>query len=717
MSSMPAGPPADVRAQELHHSAVVLDGRGRASAAEVVAALRELPGMVAVEYDAHAGTVALRYDAAVLSVGDLERTVGRLGGTLRVSPEQPTPLAPELGALAHLPLMARLTAACLTGVVLGSALEAWWPTLPWGVPHAFYALAYLTGGYFSVREAWRALRAHQFDVNFLMVAAALGAASIGYEREGAVLMFLFSLAGTLETYALGRTHQSIQALLDMAPKEATVERDGRELRVPVEELRVGDVVVVRPGGQIPADGRVVRGASSVNEASITGESLPVDKTPGDRVFAGTLNGQGLLAIEVSAPVHDSTLARIVELMRTAREQKARAQDFTDRVVGRYYAYAVVGITLVAILVPPFALGWSWTAAFYRAMTLMVVASPCALVISIPAAVLSALARSGRDGALFKGGAHLETAARVRVVVFDKTGTLTTGRFRVARVVPFGDRTEREVLRAAAAVEQGSEHPLAAAITAHARELGLVLPAVEEFEAMAGVGARARVDGVQLRVAKPARETLGPAALAALDALEADAHTVVVLSGSEPWGMIALADTVRPPAAGVVAALKERGYAVALLTGDNARAGAALGRRLGIDEVRAGLLPDGKVAAIRELRARYGPVAMVGDGVNDAPALAAADLGIAMGAAGTDAAIESADVLLMSDDVARIPPMFALAGAAQKVIRQNLVVAAAVVLVAMVLALVGILPLSLGVVVHEGSTLVVVANGLRLLAWR
>jgi Zn2+/Cd2+-exporting ATPase len=626
-------------------------------------------------------------------------------------------LPAELADLGHLPWMARLTALCLAALLAVWGIELLWPAAPGPLLAVLYLVAYLSGGFYSVRASWAILRKGQFDVNVLMVGAALGAAAIGYAHEGAVLMFLFSLAGTLQTYALGRTHRSIEALLDMTPKEATRERGGGEQRVPVEALAVGDVVVVRPGEQVPADGRVLSGASAVNEASITGESLPVDKAPGDRVFAGTLNGQGMLRVEVATPVEDSALARIVDLMRSAQQQKARSQDFTDRVVGRYYAYAVVAITLLAIVVPPLAMGWSWGAAFYRAMTLMVVASPCALVISIPAAVLSALARSGRDGALFKGGAHLEAAAGIRAVVFDKTGTLTYGRFRVARVVPFGGRSEVELLRAAAAVEHGSEHHLAKAIVARAVELGLDLLPATDFEALTGVGARATVEGRVVTVAKPARDALPPEAVAALDALEADAHTVVVVSAPEPSGMIAMADTIRPGASETVAALKARGIAVALLTGDNARAAAALGRRLGLDDVRAGLLPEGKVAAIRELRERYGPVAMVGDGVNDAPALAAADLGVAMGAAGTDVAIETADVLLMGDDVGRIPAVLGLATAARRVVRQNLAASAAVMMLAMLLALSGVLPLSLGVVVHEGSTLVVVANGLRLLAHR
>jgi Cd2+/Zn2+-exporting ATPase len=707
---------SDSPASERGPSSVALAPAG-ASAEAVLDALRARPGVVAASYDEPSRTLEVRFDAAVLSVGELERLVHGFGGRVRFTPRRAEAPAPELAEIAHLPAMVRLTAACLVALAAGWSIELLWPAAPAALVGALYAVSYLTGSYFSVREALKTLRDRRFDVNFLMIAAALGAAAVGYPKEGAVLMFLFALAGTLETYALGRTHQSIRALLDLTPEVATVERDGAHVQVPVEALRVGDVAVVRPGERIPADGRVLRGESSVDEATITGESLPADKAPGARVFAGTLNRQGLLAVEVLAGVGDSTVARIVELMRSAREQKARSQDFTDRVVGRYYTYAVVGLTLLAAVVPPLALGWTWTDAFYRAMTLMVVASPCALVISIPAAVLSALARSGRDGALFKGGAHLEAAAGVRAVVFDKTGTLTTGRFRVARVVPLGGRGEVEVLRAAAAVEQGSEHPLAQAIVAAARERGLALPAPERFEALTGVGARAWVDGKMVLVAKPRRDALPAAAIAELDGLEADAHTVVVLSNAAPWGLIALADTPRPRAVETVAALKERGYAVVMLTGDNARAAAAIGRRLGIDEVRAGLLPDGKVVAVRELRQRYGPVAMVGDGVNDAPALAAADLGVAMGAAGTDAAIESADVLLMSDDVSRLPALLGLAGAARVVIRQNLVVASLVMLAAVTLALVGVLPLSLGVVVHEGSTLVVVANGLRLLAHR
>jgi Cd2+/Zn2+-exporting ATPase len=552
---------------------------------------------------------------------------------------------------------------------------------------------------------------------------------------------------------MGRTHASVRALLDMAPKEADLYRDGQIVRVPVEDLEVGAVVLVRPGAQIPADGLVVKGESAVNEASITGESMPVEKRPGARAFAGTLNGQGALDVRVTTPVGDSTLARIVAVVREAREQKAQSQDFTDRVIGQYYAYAVVGITLLAILIPLLFLGWDLPTTLYRAMTLMVVASPCALVISIPAALLSALASAARGGVLFKGGRHLEAAARVKVVAFDKTGTLTTGRPGVVAIIPvgltderrttndertaapfvpgssslapaddqLGELTEAQVRLFAlgAAIERFSEHPLARAIVKGVEERGIPIPAADEFEALTGAGAHATVLGRRMRIGRPTLfGQLTPDVAIEVHAQETQGRTVVLLGDEVPWGLIAIADTVRPEAAAAVARLKSSGIErVVLLTGDNANVAHALGTALGVDEVRAELLPNEKVAAITELQQRYGPVAMVGDGVNDAPALATAALGVAMGAAGTDVALESADVLLMGDDLGRLPGALDLARRARRIIRQNLVFAFTVIATLMLLTVVGNVALPLGVVGHEGSTLLVVANGLRLLVRR
>lgn len=654
-------------------------------------------------------------------------------------------LTNEEAEIAQLPWMIRLTVTCLVATILGwiSGIEAL--GLPPVVSWVLYAIAYASGGYYSIQDAWQTLKERQFDVNFLMIIAALGAAAIGEPREGAVLMFLFSLSNTLETYAMGRTHASIRALLDMAPKEADVYRNGQVVRVPVEDVQVNEVVLVRPGAQIPADGLVIKGESAVNEASITGESMPVEKRVGLRVFAGTLNGQGALDVRVTTAVGDSTLARIVQVVRDAREQKAQSQDFTDRVIGQYYAYAVVGITLLAIAIPLLFLGWDVPTTLYRAFTLMVVASPCALVISIPAALLSALASAARGGVLFKGGRHLEAAARVKVVAFDKTGTLTTGRPGVVALIPvggpgrlpdnlpclacyprphddeLGDLTPEQfrLLAVAAAIEHASEHPLARAIVKSAEEREVPIPEADDFEAQTGAGATATVCGRTLRIGRPALfGQLTPDIAIEIHAQETQGRTVVVIGDDEPWGLIAIADTVRPEAATAVAQLKAAGVEhVVLLTGDNTNVAHALGNALGVDEIRAELLPHQKVEAIKDLQQRYGPVAMVGDGVNDAPALATAALGVAMGAAGTDVALESADVLLMGDDLARLPAALNLARRARKIIRQNLAFAFAVMATLMVLAIVGNIALPLGVVGHEGSTLLVVANGLRLLVRR
>jgi Cd2+/Zn2+-exporting ATPase len=692
----------------------------------------------------------MRETQPALAVG---REIPGSGTQAAAPPPATTQLSDEEAEIAQLPWMIRLTVTCLVSTALGWLLSSERFQVPLYLPWALYVLAYVAGGFYSVQTAWETLKQRQFDVNFLMIIAAVGAALVGQPREGAILMFLFSLSNTLETYAMGRTHASIRALLDMAPKEAELYRDGALVRVPVEELLVGEVVLVRPGALVPADGVVVKGESAVNEASITGEAMPVEKRQGLRVFAGTFNGQGALDVRVTTAVGDSTLARIVAIVREAREQKAQSQDFTDRVIGQYYAYAVVGITLLAIIVPLLFFGWDLGKTLYRAMTLMVVASPCALVISIPAALLAALASAARSGVLFKGGRYLEVAARVTVVAFDKTGTLTTGRPGVVAIIPIGLSDERRrtkdegafspfvlrpssdvpmddhlgeltepqvwLLGAAAAIEQFSEHPLARAIVKAAQERGIAIAEADDFEALTGAGATATIGGLGLRIGRPALfEHLTPDVAIEVAAQESMGHTVVALGAEEPWGLIAIADTVRPEAEAAVRRLKQIGITrVVLLTGDNASVATALGSALGVDEVRAELLPHEKVAAIKELQERYGPVAMVGDGVNDAPALATAALGVAMGVAGTDVALENADVLLMADDLARFPGALAHARRARTIIRQNLAFAFGVMSILMLLTIFGNIALPLGVVGHEGSTLIVVANGLRLLVRR
>jgi Zn2+/Cd2+-exporting ATPase len=646
-------------------------------------------------------------------------------------------LTPEEEEIADLPQMVRFTSICLVATVAGwilqdmSGIPMW---LVWGV----FVIAYIFGGYFTSLKALEMIRNRQFGIDILMILAALGAAAVGEPREGALLMFLFSLSGTLETFAMGRTHASIRSLIAMTPREAEVMGDRGMRVISVEALEVGDVVFVRPGAQIPADGVIVRGDSTINEASITGESVPVDKKVGAHVYAGTINGQGAIEVEVRADASQSTLARIVSVVREAREQKAQSQDFTDRIVGVYYAYLVVIVTIIAFIVGVTWLNESWADAFYRAMTLMVVMSPCALVISIPAALLSALARSARDGVLFKGGRYLEAAATIKVVALDKTGTVTTGQPQVVSVISVGgpgrisdqmpcisiDDAEQKgltidqvrLLVAAAAVEAPSEHPLAKAVVQGALGRGLQVPEVTEFKAIVAAGASGVVCGQRLRVGKPTLfANVTPDVMIEIEALQRQGNTVIAVgSESEIWGLIAIADTIRPETRQALRALQRDGIKLALLTGDNQHVAYAIAQELGIDDVRADLLPQDKVSAIKDLQRRYGHVAMIGDGVNDAPALATADLGVAMGKGGTDVAHESADVVLMRDDLSKLAGALRLAKRARRVVWQNLVFAMTVIITLVVFTLRGDVELTLGVIGHEGSTLLVVANGLRLL---
>lgn len=648
---------------------------------------------------------------------------------------------PEEEEIAQLPRMIAFTVICLVATIAGWVLQEVAGVPAWLAVVSF-VIAYAFGGYYSALDAIESIKNREFDVNMLMIVAALGAAALGEPREGALLMFLFSLSGTLETFAMGRTHASIRSLIAMTPREAEVLVAGETRLVSVEALIPGDVVLVRPGSQIPADGTIKVGESAVNESSITGESVPVDKKSGMPVFAGTMNGQGALEVTVTADASQSTLARIVEVVREAREQKAQSQDFTDRIIGVYYAYAVVVVTLLSVVVARVLLDEPWDATIYRSMTLMVVMSPCALVISIPAALLSALARSARDGVLFKGGRQLEVAATVKVIALDKTGTLTTGRPGVVAIIPVGgpgrmssalpvtdvvtypdddvmgplSSDQVRLLMAAAAVEQASEHPLARAVVQSAKERALPILEASEFKAVISAGATAVVAGQRLRVGKPTMFSMvTPDVLVEVSAQQRQGNTVVAIgSESEIWGLIAISDTIRPESQGALKALHAAGYKLALLTGDNEHVARALAKELGLDDVRAELLPQDKVEAVKELQRRYGPVAMIGDGVNDAPALAVADVGIAMGKGGTDVAHESADVVLMRDDLSRLAGALRLAKRSRQVVWQNLIFAFTVIATLVLFTVLGEVQLTLGVIGHEGSTLLVVANGLRLL---
>ena len=567
--------------------------------------------------------------------------------------------------------------------------------------------------------AFSALRQGVLDIDFLMIVAALGAAYLGHWSEGATLLFLFSISGALEEFAMDRTRQAIEKLAALRPQQAAVRRNGREIIVPVEEVAVGDLVIVRPGEALPVDGIVREGVSDLDQSSITGESVPVIRRPGDKVFAGSLNSDGSLLVEATKRVEDSTLARIIQMVEEAQSGRAPTQRFIDRFSQPYATGVVMAVLLylagiVLLGQQPF------HAAFYRAMTLLVVASPCALVISTPASFLSAIGAAAREGALFKGGVYLENLARVKVVAFDKTGTLTYGRPQVTAVLPADSVSTEELLRLAASAEQRSEHPLAQAIVQQAQEKRLSLAEPTAFQALVGKGARSTVDGQEVFIgnqrlmAENGWEIPAGLATRATQLRQRGESTVFVGAGDRVLGLIALADVVRPQAAETIRRLKRAGIQkVVMLTGDNAVVAASIARKVGVDEVFAELLPEDKVRRVQALEAEA-PTAMVGDGINDAPALALATVGLAMGAAGTDVAMETADVVLMADDLSKLPFVLDLSRKAQRIVRQNLIISVGVMLVLVVTTLSVGLALPIGVVGHEGSTLVVVLNGLRLL---
>ncbi len=597
---------------------------------------------------------------------------------------------------------------------------------------------YFAGGWVAVRQAVPKLLRGRLDVDFLMVFAAVGAATIGHWHEGGVLLFLFSLSNTLQAYAMDRSRRAIGRLLQQRPQHATVLRDGAEIRTATEELAIGDLMLIRPGDMLPTDGVIRTGESEMNESSITGESRPVDKGPGDAAYAGALNGTGALEVEVTRLARDSTLARIVQMVESAQSYKARTQRFLDRVEGAYAIGIVIAVALL-VVVPWAFFGAPFAQAFYRAMVLLVVASPCALVVSTPAAILSAIASAARQGILFKGGVYLENMAEVTVAVFDKTGTLTTGKPGVTDVIcassaPAGF-DEGQLLAYAAALESRSEHPLAREIVRGASNRGLSLPAMSKFVALPGRGVHATLGGYEVwiggdRLYQEHGEVIPDDLLEAKARLEAEGKTALILhrelgrhegrgehEQQGGWlGIVGMADTMRVGVPDVVRALGRLGITrTVMLTGDNEQVAQTIAEAAGIDEYHANLLPEEKVQQVRELQDRYGAVMMLGDGVNDAPALANASVGVAMGGAGTDVTLESAHCVLMGDDLARVVDARALSRRAVRTVSVNLAFSALVIVVLIAATFSVGLPLPLGVLGHEGSTVLVCLNGLRLLA--
>ncbi|MFC8587572.1 heavy metal translocating P-type ATPase [Streptomyces sp. NPDC057217] len=596
------------------------------------------------------------------------------------------------------------------------------PAWLWG---PLFAAVYVTGGWEPGLEGLKALKDKTLDVDLLMVVAALGAAAIGQVLDGALLIVIFAASGALEAIATARTADSVRGLLDLAPETAArLAGDGTEETVPADSLAVGDVILVRPGERIGADGRVLGGASDVDQATITGEPLPATKRSGDEVFAGTLNGSGVLRVQVERDPSESVIARIVSMVEEAAETKSPTQLFIEKVEQRY-SLCMVAATLLVFVIPLLA-GSDLRSTLLRAMTFMIVASPCAVVLATMPPLLSAMANAGRHGVLVKSAVVMERLGRIDAVALDKTGTLTEGTPYLTDLRPLeaSGLDENELLRFAAAAEHPSEHPLARAVVDAARARGLAPAAAEGFSATPGTGVTATVDGRAVAVGSPARllgDPAHPAAVLAAE-LEGDGRTaVVVVIDAVPVGLLGIADRLRSDAAAATRALTElTGRAPVLITGDNARAAAGLAAEAGIADVRAGLLPQDKVAAVRELQDEGAKVLVVGDGVNDAPALAAAHIGIAMGRAGSDLALETADAVVVRDELAAIPAVVNLSRHARALVIQNLVIAGTCIAVLAVWDLVGTLPLPLGVAGHEGSTVLVGLNGLRLLAdgaWR
>ncbi|MDF2938355.1 MAG: ATPase [Paenibacillaceae bacterium] len=607
-----------------------------------------------------------------------------------------------------------ITILCLLFIILAWAMGR----KDWDAAEiVFYVLAYVIGGHRKAIEGLETLfKEKDLDVDLLMVVAAVGAASIGYWMDGAVLIFIFCLSGTLEDFTMEKTNQDIQSIMKLRPEEAVVLQVGKERKVKVEELQLGDVVLVRPGERIPTDGQVVEGQSAVDQASITGESIPVDKLAGDEVFAGTINGQGALKIQVTKPAEETLLSRIIHMVQEAKNEMPPSQLFVERFEG-IYAKIVVAAAVLLMTLPPFILGWEWDKTIYRAMIFLVVASPCALVSSIMPAILSGISNAARKGVLFKGGVHLEHIGHVSTVAFDKTGTLTEGKPRLTDVHPLGSYTEESLLKLTASIENLSEHPIAKAIVQQAKDRGLVLETAQELTAIPGEGVSGSVNGVLCKVGKMVllqNQALSDSEAAIAKQLEAEGKTIIYVQADQVLiGILAVQDVVRPNAREAVAALKQMGMKVVMLTGDREATGQAIGKQLGVDQVYADLLPENKVSIVKKL-SETGKVAMIGDGVNDAPALAASSVGIAMGAAGTDVALETANVVLMADDLSKIPFAISLGRRTARVIKQNLAFAIGVVLVLVVSNFLGGINLPSGVVGHEGSTLLVILSGLRLL---
>jgi len=675
--------------------------------------LKPLAGLEALSADLIGQRLHVKYDAAKLTTSAMVDAVGETGMRMWLEHEEPM-----LGGSA-LEWRWKLMLAC--GAFLVAAAVAGSAGLP-GVALPLYLAGAAAGIIYPLRRAVTSARSRILDINVLMVIAVAGALALGDWSEATSVVFLFAVAQWLEVRTMERARQAIRSLVDLTPREALVRRHGREQRVSVDTIAPGDEIVIRPGEKVPLDGLVTTGRSDVNEAPLTGESRPIDKAPGDEVYAGTINGRGAMEVRVLRLGRDSRLARIIHLVETAQARRAPVQSFVDR-FARVYTPAVLALAIVVAMAPPLLAGAAFATWIYRALVLLVVACPCALVISTPVSIVAALSSAARHGVLIKGGAYLERLASIRIVAFDKTGTLTKGELSVTDVAVIGRAVALDVIRLAAAVEARSAHPIAAAITRHAHALLTDLPPVRGFASLPGMGAEGEVDGRRVAIGNERFfDTNGigiPAPWPDAERLRGEGKSLVfVAADGVALGAIAVADRPRETARETIEMLRTLHVSsVAMLTGDHEETAAAIARELQVDEYHAALLPEQKQAMVESMRAAHGALMMVGDGVNDAPALAAADVGVAMGAAGSDAALETADVALMSDELLKLPYALRLARATMRNVKTNVGISLCLKAAFLALAIAGVATLWMAVLADTGATVIVVANALRLLRAR
>lgn len=710
---------------------------GMDCAEEVAVLKREVGPIVGGEdrliFDILNGRMTVTPESASLSPETIRQAVARTGMRAEVWRDEPT--GPRDEDFWQRRGRTVLTVASGVLTVLGFLVHAWTAggfqtalsAEGMGSAHhipmtarLLYGLGILAGAWYILPKALFAAKQLRPDMNLLMTVAVVGATAVGEWFEAATVSFLFAVSLALESWSVGRARRAVAALMDLTPPTARLlSADGSEEQVPPDRVSVGALFLVRPGDRIPLDGRVVRGASEVNQAPITGESVPVPKTPGQEVFAGTINGDGALTVECTKPAGDTTLAHIIRLVGEAQSRRAPSEQWVEK-FARVYTPSVMALALVVLLIPPLFFGGAWQDWFYRSLVLLVIACPCALVISTPVSIVAALAAAARNGVLIKGGLYVEAPARLQAVAFDKTGTLTEGKPAVLEIVPLSGHTERELLERAAALEAHSTHPLARAVVAYAQKLGVEFGPAEHFQIIPGKGATARFNGQEYWLGshryleERGQET--EEVHQRLEALAKAGRTVVVVgNASHVCGFIALADTVRPEARQSLQALRDAGIKhLVMLTGDNRGTAEAIARETGVDEFHAELLPADKVTAVESLVAKYGNVAMVGDGVNDAPALGRATLGIAMGAVGSDAAIETADIALMSDDLSKLPWLIRHSQRTLAIIRQNIGFSLSVKAIFVFLTFAGYSSLWTAIAADMGASLLVIFNGLRLL---